>query len=94
MSSVVVISPDQLTVLVEAAVTRALAAHAARAEPVGSVSDYLTVAEAATLLKCSAKTVRRRIACGRLTATRAEAGSSRVLVERRSIERLLGAGRR
>jgi excisionase family DNA binding protein len=56
--------------------------------------DYLTVGEAAKVLRCSTKTVRRHIALGRLQATRAEGGSSRVLIARRSVERLLAAGTR
>ncbi len=64
-----------------------------RAKPTPN-SEHVTVREAAELLRCSDKTVRRYVALGKLTATRADGGSSRLLIKRRSIELLLAAGTR
>ena len=52
----------------------------------------LTVVEAADMLRCSQRQVRRLIATGRLRAARAtERGSSRVLIERAAVERYVRA---
>jgi len=58
-------------------------------------SPRLTVDQAAAELHCHPRTVRRYIATGRLRIVRlATGGSSRVLIDRASLEALLAAGGR
>jgi excisionase family DNA binding protein len=87
---VVHLSERELAELIAVAVRRELAsqrpvpAHAAR-------NERLTIKEAAERLRCSERHVRRLIALQRLSATRLTAGgSSRVMVSRASLERLIG----
>lgn len=57
---------------------------------VGALRPMTTTAEASSALRTSPRNLRRMIADGRLRAVRPrEAGSSRVLVPRREIERYL-----
>lgn len=92
---------DPFTALIRAAVRAefdALRAEllAERLDPVPARepgSDRLTLAEAAELLRCHPRTVRRLIATGRLRALRLSLrGSSKVLVARAEAERFLREG--
>jgi excisionase family DNA binding protein len=57
-------------------------------------SKHLTVDEAASELRCSIPTVRRYIACGRLTTVRlGHGGAGRVLIPRRALDDLIAASR-
>ena len=81
---VVVISTDDLAAIIEAAVVRALTSHDQAKPP--ELPEHLTIAEAATTLRCSVQTVRRRIRLRRLVATDPPEGtSSKVLVTRASV---------
>ena len=53
-------------------------------------SPMLTVAEASAWMRCSAQTIRLWVKKGRLKACRADVGSSRILISRSEIERLIG----
>jgi excisionase family DNA binding protein len=48
-----------------------------------------TLKEAASALRMSTRTVQRYIACGRLRAARLDSGSSRLLIPRAELERLI-----
>jgi excisionase family DNA binding protein len=86
----VVLTPGQLVEIVEAAVTRALAVRFPAEPP----RERLTVDEAAEALRCSARHVRKLVAQGRLRGEKASTGgSSRLLIHRSEIERLLTAAR-
>jgi excisionase family DNA binding protein len=88
-SHIVVTSSEQLTELIEAAVSRALRNQPA-AGPAPLARARLTVVETAEILRCSPRQVRRLIAVGRLRAAKlGQGGSSRVLISRGDIDRLL-----
>jgi excisionase family DNA binding protein len=71
----------ELATLVEGAVARALEAERA------PLPEHLTAREAATLLRCSDRKVRRLIATGLLPKAKlANGGSSRVLIPRAALE--------
>lgn len=84
----VVISPEELSKLIEDAVARALERHGGLP---GEEPDkpYLTLSEAARYLKRSTPTVRRYIAQGKLQASKVQAGSSRVMIARAALDHLL-----
>ena len=77
-----VISIDDLAALVEAAVVRALTTQAKPPE----LPEHLTIAEAATTLRCSVQTVRRRIRLRKLVKVDPPEGTAqKVLVTRASV---------
>lgn len=88
-SPIIVTSSEQLAELIEAAVSRALVHQRAEA-PAPLARARLTVAETAEILRCSPRHVRRLIALGRLRASKLEkGGSSRVLIARSEVDRLI-----
>jgi excisionase family DNA binding protein len=88
-SAIIVTSSEQLTELIEAAVSRALVNQRAVA-PAPLARARLTVIETAEILRCSPRQVRRLIALGRLRASKLEkGGSSRVLIARSEVDRLI-----
>ena len=87
-SPIVVLSPAELDALIRSTVREELAAH--RLEPCTPGLEILSVSEAADLLRCSARSVRRMLSTGRLRASKlASGGSSRLLIARAEVERLL-----
>ncbi len=92
-SGLVVVSVTDLADMIEAAVARAMVAHAKRPTELPA-GEHLTVTEAATHLRCSPRTVRRRIALGKLVATASAGGSERVLVSRASVLQYVELGTR
>lgn len=85
-----VVSLEQLTALVREAVRAELAARF----PPEPRPGRLTVTEAAEELRCSGRHVRKLVAQGRLRAEKASlGGSSRTLIPRAEIERLLTEAR-
>lgn len=90
MTTIIVTTPEEIRAIVEAAVLRALAARF----PVKPLPDRLTVDEAASELRCTTRHVRKLVAQGRLRGEKVSTGgSSRLLIPRREIERLLTAAR-
>jgi excisionase family DNA binding protein len=83
---------EALRSLIRDVVREELAQALARiSQPQPESSARLTVEEAAKLLKCSTRSVRRYIEQGRLRASRAtHGGGSRVLISRDSVEELTG----
>jgi excisionase family DNA binding protein len=59
------------------------------AVPLSELPTLCTVAEAAKALRQSVYTVHRYIAAGRFRAARLDSGSSRVLIPRSELERLV-----
>jgi excisionase family DNA binding protein len=87
---------DPLTALIRAAVRAELdllRAELAAEQPAASPPrgpERLTIGEAARELRCSERQVRRLLATGRLRATKlAMGGSSRALIARAELDRLL-----
>lgn len=89
--AVVVLTPEQLADLVSGAVAKGVAQAIGLAGPVReAVRDHVKIGEAASALGVSTRQVRRLISAGRLQASKlATGGSSRVLIARAEIERLL-----
>lgn len=86
-AAIVVVTPEALGELVRAAVAEALAL---RDSPQRSEPARLTLKEAADMMRCSQRNVRRLLATGRLRSAKlSTGGSSRVLIARSDIERLL-----
>ena len=84
-----VVRPDLDALRAEIETLRAQLEAGARAPS----NERLTINEAAAALHCSTRNVRRLIATGRLRATKvANAGSSRLLITKRSVAALLEDG--
>jgi excisionase family DNA binding protein len=95
-SALIIVPAPQLEALIEGAIRRALTAPSALPAPAGATEPPgpATVREAAQYLACSERQIRRLIRTGRLAASRiTPGGSSRVLIDRASIQRVLAEGR-
>jgi len=85
-----------LAATIEAAAERAAERAAARIEAAlrPPPPTFLTIREAAELLRCSPRSLHRKLALGELTAQRAKSGgSARVLIARADVDRLLRGDR-
>ena len=84
----------ELAQLIREGVQAALAAQGQGQGQVHDPDELLGVAEAARALRCSSRTVRRMVATGRLRAAKlGDGGSSRVLIARAEVRRLLREAR-
>lgn len=91
-AAIAVMTLEQLETLLERVALRVVALMPAPG-PVARDESPAGIAEAAKLLGCSQRQVRRLIACGRLEASKLNpGGSSRVLVSRTSIAKLRAQG--
>ncbi len=87
---IVLLTPEQLSELIEQAVARALTAHEAKSARPPRASARLTVDEAAAELRCNPRHVRRLVSLGRLRAAKiGTGGRARLLIDRSDIETLL-----
>jgi len=88
--TVIVTTPEQLRELVREAVRAELAERF----PADPPRERLTVDEAAEALRCTGRHIRKLVSQGRLHGQKASTGgSSRLLIPRSEIERLLTAAR-